>query len=120
MHVLLVVPTCYIEPFNTGIEMTFQWNGGEKLGPLPHGYEVVVWQEGRDDTKKMKSVNYFPAVTLSTYRVIVDGLTSNMTYLVQVRANGSHSPNMKSAWVETRIRTLAHGELMQTCWRISH
>lgn len=115
MHVLLLVPTCYIEPFNTGIEITFQWNSGEKLGPLPHGYEVVVWQEGRDDTKKVKSVNYFPAVTLSTYRVIVDGLTSNMTYLVQVRANGSHIPNMKSAWVETRIQTLAHGELMHIC-----
>ena len=108
------MPTCYIEPFNTAIEITFQWNSGEKLGSLPHGYEVVVWQEERDDTK-MKSVNYFPAATLSTYRVMVDGLASNTMYLVQVRANGSHIPNMKSAWVETRIQTLAHGELIHIC-----
>lgn len=113
LHIILIyiVPTCYIEAFDGLIEITFQWNSGSNTGPLPHGYEVIVWQEERDDTKKIKSVNYFPAVALSTYRVAVDGLTSNMEYLVQVRANGSHIPNMKSAWVETRVKTLPRGEL---------
>ena len=105
-----VVPTCYIEAFVASIEITFQWNSGSNTGPLPHGYEVVVLQEERDDTKKMKSVSYFPAVALSAYRVTVDGLTSNTEYLVQVRANGSHIPNVKSAWVETRVKTLSQSE----------
>lgn len=115
MSFLCIVPTCYIEPYSTAIEITFQRDSGGSLGPLPHGYEVAVWQEEIENTMTLKSVNYFPAVDLSTYRVTVNGLTSNMMYLVQVRANGSHIPNMKSAWVETRIQTLTHGEHTNIC-----
>ena len=121
MHVSLVVPTCYIEPYNTAIKITFQLDTDGSLGHLAHGYEVVVWEVEGEDTKNQKSFHYFPAVSLSTYCVTVDGLTSNTIYLVQIRANGSHIPNMKSAWVETRIQTLAHGELTlhtYICWRL--
>ena len=109
-YVLLVVPAYYVRAFDTFVQITFWWNRGN-TGLLPHGYEVVVWQEEREDTKKMKSVNYFPAIAQSPYRATVDGLTSNTKYLVQVRANGSHIPNMKSAWAETRLKTLSQGEL---------
>lgn len=115
------MPTCYIESYITAIKITFKLDSAGNLGPLAHGYEVVVWQVEREDTKNLKSFHYFPAVSLPTYCVTVDGLTSNMIYLVQIRANGSHIPNMKSAWVETRIQTLAHGELTlhtYICWRL--
>ena len=118
MSFLCIVPTCYIEPYSTAIKVIFQLNSNGRLGLLAHGYEVAVWQVERENTMTLKSINYFPAVELPTYRATVNGLTSNMMYLVQVRANGSHIPNMKSAWVETRIQTLAHGENTTACWRI--
>ena len=112
---MYIVPTCYIEPYSTAIEIIFQLDSSRNLGLLAHGYEVAVWQEERENSMTLISVHYFPTVELPTYRVTVSGLTSNMMYLVQVRANGSHIPNMKSAWVETRIQTLTHGEHTNIC-----